>query len=354
MWQGAQHLTEVVLDLYDASLRESTRNTYRVGQRAYDRFIATLDHGVRFPFLRNRISETELNLAFYIAYLLLRPTITSAKTVLGYETHVKSSFIEEGCGESIYKTPFLRKIRRGVRNTLPERADKRGALLLPLLTISMRSNRVDSNEYSLLHFATVIGFLGMLRPHTFAQLRPASLTLVTYAGKCIPMPNLKRSFMRVLDRSRRTARILGFVLDFQSKTRLNARAYLPSLSSVRLNSAIVSMCPMCALINITAKGLVTGMFLKKISRRKLLIDHLKMITGSSSTVAPYALRIGGRTWKLSNGMDRQLVDFLRTWKCSDASARYFRGNPRAILLMVRKFYLTKDPSREPLRGNATG
>ena len=194
----------------------------------------------------------------------------------------------------------------------------------------------------------------MLRPHTFAQLRPASFTLVTYAGRCIPMPNSKRSFVRVLDRLRRTDRILGFCIDFQSNTRLNARAYLPSLSSVRLNSAIASMCPMRALINITAKGLVTGQFLQKITRRKLLIDHLKMVTGSSSSVAPYALRIGGRTWKLSNGMDRQLVDFLGTWKCPDASSRYFRGNPSAILLMVREFYLTKDPSRDPLRGNATG
>ena len=66
-WQGAQHLSEVVLDLYDASLRESTRKTYKTGQRAYDRFLATLNHGVRFPFLQTVITETELDLAFYLA-----------------------------------------------------------------------------------------------------------------------------------------------------------------------------------------------------------------------------------------------------------------------------------------------
>ena len=59
---------------------------------------------------------------------------------------------------------------------------------------------------------------------------------------------------------------------------------------------------------------------------------------------------GGRTWKLSNGMDRQLVDFLGTWKSPEASARYFRGNPSAILRMVRKFYLTCDPFRAPRNG----
>ena len=160
------------------------------------------------------------------------------------------------------------------------------------------------------------------------------------------MPNSKRAFVTTLQRLRRTDRILGFFIGFQSKTMWNALAYLPSLSSVQENYPIVAMCPIRALINITARGLVTGPFLKKVTGRKLLSAHLKLVAGSSSAVAPYALRIGGRTWKISNGMDRQLVDFLGTWKCPDASARYCRANPRAILLMVRKFYLTKDPSRE--------
>jgi len=228
----------------------------------------------------------------------------------------------------------------------PERADKRGALLLPLLTTSLMANRVDSNEYCLLHFATVIGCLGMLRPHTFAQLKPGSFTMVTYAGGCTPMPDSKRAFATTLLRLRRTDRILGFFIGFQSKTMWNARAYLPSLSSVQENYPIVAMCPIRARINITARGLVIGTFLKKVTGRKLLSAHLKLVTGASSTVAPYALRIGGRTWKISNGMDRQLVDFLGTWKCPDASARYCRANPRAILLMVREFYITKDPARE--------
>ena len=129
----AQGLAEVVLDLYDASLRASSRNVYRTGQRAYLRFMANLDYGRLYPFEPQELSETELNLAFFMAFLLLEPRISASGTILNYETHVKSNFKEEGCPESLYDTPFLTKIRRGVKNTLPSKVDKRGALLLPLL-----------------------------------------------------------------------------------------------------------------------------------------------------------------------------------------------------------------------------
>ena len=91
-------------------------------------------------------------------------------------------------------------------------------------------------------------------------------------------------------------------------------------------------------------------FLDKVGRGMALKEYLQKLIKCKATVSPYALRIGGRTWKLSNGMDRQLVDFLGTWKIPEASARYFRGNPRAILLMVRQFYLESDPSKGPRDG----
>ena len=137
---------------------------------------------------------------------------------------------------------------------------------------------------------------------------------------------------------------------------LRARAYLPSLSSLRYNTALVSICPVRALIDITNRGLVKGRFCVAITKRKSLSHYLQEICGSTSPVAPYALRIGGRTWKISNGCDRQFVDFLGRWKSPEASARYFRGNPRAVLLMVREFYLKKDPTTDQRDGqnNYTG
>ena len=75
--QGVQDLAEVVMDLYDAALRVSSRNTYRTGQRAYDRFMVRLTKGRYFPFEPQVLSETELNLAFFMAFLLIRTTYKS-------------------------------------------------------------------------------------------------------------------------------------------------------------------------------------------------------------------------------------------------------------------------------------
>ena len=58
--QAAENLAEVVLDLFDASLRASTKRTYKTGQRAYDHFVRTLAQGVRLPFQNVPLSETEL------------------------------------------------------------------------------------------------------------------------------------------------------------------------------------------------------------------------------------------------------------------------------------------------------
>ena len=83
------HLAEVVIDLYDASLKTSSKNTYKTGQRAYFRFIQEMNDGIMFPFESRTLSETELNLAFFMASLILRPTIAVGSTIASYVTHVK-------------------------------------------------------------------------------------------------------------------------------------------------------------------------------------------------------------------------------------------------------------------------
>ena len=93
------NLSEVVMDLYDAALQPSSRRTYGTGQRAYARFVQSMEGGVKFPFQRQTLGETELNLAFFIAFLLLQPRITKATTILSYTSHVKYVFREEGCPE---------------------------------------------------------------------------------------------------------------------------------------------------------------------------------------------------------------------------------------------------------------
>ena len=98
-WKNVPDLIEVVMDLYDAALQPSSRKTYGTGQRAYARFIRSMRGGVSFPFQTRTLCETELNLAFFIAFLLLEPKITKATTILNYTSHVKYVFREEGCQE---------------------------------------------------------------------------------------------------------------------------------------------------------------------------------------------------------------------------------------------------------------
>ena len=69
-------LAEIVEHLYDAALQESSKKTYKTGQRAYFRFAAEIDRNDVFrPFLSRDLSRTELYLAFYIAFLVLKPSI---------------------------------------------------------------------------------------------------------------------------------------------------------------------------------------------------------------------------------------------------------------------------------------
>ena len=127
-------LAEIVDHLYDAALCSSSRRTYGTGQRAYFRFASEIkSETALIPFRPKFLSNTELHLAFYMAFLILKPTITKASTIIGYTGHVKYFFRENGCDDLEYKTPFLGQIRSGINNTYPKQANKRSAFLLPPL-----------------------------------------------------------------------------------------------------------------------------------------------------------------------------------------------------------------------------
>ena len=140
---------------------------------------------------------TELNLAFFMAFLLLEPSITKATTILAYETHVKYLFRAEGCPVEMWETPFLGQIRRGLRNTLPSDADGRRPLLLPLILFRPTFLEIISQEQRLLRFATILGFIGMLRPHSLEALHPCSFSVVLDNGDEIQMPKQMTEFERM-------------------------------------------------------------------------------------------------------------------------------------------------------------
>ena len=327
--------------LYDAALQKSSQRTYQTGQRAYLRFAAEIvgDRPLKLhylqPFTQRPLSKTELSLAFFIAYLVLHPTITSPATILGYTTHVKYKFRENGCDPAEYKTPFLGQIRKGVENVFPQQADSRRALLLPRYLDREAFTTVDTREASLARFATILGFVGMLRPHTFATLKSASFVLVDGRGQTVQEKS-DSSFKALLG-SWKTEAILGFYIEFHSKTMRHARAYFPNLSHP--NTPFAAMCPVRALKAIAAKNYIKKRFLQTQSWTTKIVIFLQRLLACSHKVPLYALRIGGRTWYITKGLDRQFVDYLGTWKSPESSARYYREAPAAVLKKVQQFYI---------------
>ena len=337
-------LAEIVEHLYDSALQESSKKTYGTGQRAYFRFVQELNKEEAYvPFHPKNLSRTELYLAFYIAYLVLKPTVNKATTILAYEGHVKYFFREQGCLPDEYKTPFLGQIRKGVQSAYPQQADKREAFFLPLYFRAQAYREPESKTDHLARISTVLGFFGMLRPHTFSQLGPRSFVFVHKNGSLMRLGSNHDVFQQGVEALPQNENTSGFYLTFKSKTMEHARAYFPNLSA--LSSAYKPLCPLRLLKDIVKRGWVEPGFLDKVGRGAALKKYLQRLIGSKGPVSPYALRIGGRTWNITHGMDRQFVDYLGTWKSPEASARYYRERPGAVLKKVARFYINLgDPS----------
>ena len=182
----------------------------------------------------------------------------------------------------------------------------------------------------------------MLRPHTFGQLTRESFTLVVkhpqsrHFSTNIDGRNL-HGIREALKPSQTKVIILGFYIRFKSKTLLEAVAYFPCLSLP--NTHYKDICPVMALRKVVQKGYFRRTkFLAQLGRGAKLNAYLKHISSDVGKISPYALRIGGRTWYISQGMDKQLVDFLGTWSSPEAAARYYRETPAAVLRILRRFY----------------
>ena len=134
-----------------------------------------------------------------------------------------------------------------------------------------------------------------------------------------------------------TVTIPGFYVSFKSKTQLDAKAYFPNLSDCAKRYQV--MCPVTEWAKDVEKGYFKRRFLLKVGKGKTLTSYLKEMVNDDLKVSPHALRIGGRTWYLSKNMEKQFVDYLGTWACPEASARYYRASPDAVLQKLHNFYM---------------
>lgn len=94
--------------------------------------------------------------------------------------------------------------------------------------------------------------------------------------------------------------ILGFYVTFDSKTMRLARAYYSNIGS--FSSAYRKPCPLRMLIDMGRRGWEVPEILKTVGRGSALKTFLQMLI--KCKVLVIALCIGGRTWNLTNGMDR--------------------------------------------------
>ena len=182
----------------------------------------------------------------------------------------------------------------------------------------------------------------MLRPHTFTQLSPGSFQFVLRNGVIIRHQNNQIPFKHCIDRLPPSKEVLGFFITFQSKTMTRALAYFPNLSSA--TCTLSAMCPYRLLLEVARKDWIRTGFLKTVGRGQLLRKYIQLLTSSEDPVSAYSLRIGGRTWYLSQDMDSEFVDYLGTWKIPKASARYYRASPAAVLKKLLRFYSTREKS----------
>ena len=218
--------------LYDAALKDSSKRTYKTGQRAYLRFTEEVNKKEALaPFHPQSLNKTELYLAFYIAYLVLRPTIKKGSTILAYVGHVKYLFREQGCPPEAYGTPFLGQVHKGVKNVFPIQPDKREAFFLPLHFQHPNFAKAATKPDYLLRLATELEFFGMLRPHTFTTLGPQSCTFVLKEGHVRQQSRGEHDFCQFLRDLPDKGDMLGFFCAYKSKTMDCARAYFPNLGS---------------------------------------------------------------------------------------------------------------------------
>ena len=247
-------------------------------------------------------------------------------------------FREQGCHENEYETAFVSQVRQGIRNVLPCQADKRRAFLLPHQIHTKGFKKTASSKDPTLRmtiFATILCFVGMLRPHTLHELKLSSFTLIRKHRK-MELVNAPKENIAKFFKNHDTTELTGFIIEFKSKTMPVARAYFPNLSSTK--SHYSAMCSVKAMASVARAGILNEKSLKSVGKGPRVRKFLQQLTGAKKPVPLYALRIGGRTWNISQGLDRQFVDYLGTWKSPEASARYYREEPTAVLRKLRRFY----------------
>ena len=127
-----------------------------------------------------------------------------------------------------------------------------------------------TDEMLLLRFATILGFIGMLRPHSLDSLGPKSFSIVTKDGEDISMPGHPQRFQCLFSRLYVSRRIRGVYITFRSKTLHQAKAYFPVLCDREHITEFSLICPVAALSDVSQRGLLIHGFLHPLNKKMRL------------------------------------------------------------------------------------
>lgn len=334
--------------LYKAARANSTRNSYKVGQRHWVRFQRLHPAITFFPFASISPDPVALALCFFVAYLASRPTIRRYTTVRSYICHVKALWRDAGCAKNLLESPLLTAVLRGVRRALPAPHDPRSAFILPLYQSPSFYTHPPSDQWLIFKAAVALGFHAMLRFGAFCQMTPYLLTAILSSGEEWPLSCVPLNLIGACDR------LLGFVFTFSPKyTSSDGRvtsAYFCHICDVVPRLAV--HCPACALLALLRRGLLCvpsrPVFDPHFFSPAALTSYLHLLSSRQLNDSPYhfkphSLRIGGHTFYTMKGMSADLRDFLARRVINRCSLRYFRASPVGILQALRAFYASLHP-----------
>ena len=334
--------------LYKAARANSTRKSYKVGQRHWVRFQRLHPAITFFPFASISPDPVALALCFFVAYLSSRPTIRRYTTVRSYICHVKALWRDAGCAKNLLESPLLTAVLRGVRRALPAPHDPRSAFILPLYQSPSFYTHPPSDQWLIFKAAVALGFHAMLRFGAFCQMTPYLLTAILTSGEEWPLSCVPLNLIGACDR------LLGFVFTFSPKyTSSDGRvtsAYFCHICDVVPRLAV--HCPACALLALLRRGLLgfpsRPVFDPNLFSPAALTSYLHLLSNRHLNDSPYhfkphSLRIGGHTFYTMKGMSADLRDFLARRVINRCSLRYFRASPVGILQALRAFYASLHP-----------
>ena len=277
-------------------------------------------------------------LSFFIASLFTEVRQLSYSTIRNYTSHVRTSWCDEGAFLSKFDKKAINRLLKGVKRLRPPNQDARLAFILPYYNLPSIFTSPVNQDQLLLKSATVFGFFGMFRHHTYTQL---GLRCIVVVGKLGEEFKLCEGSLPELAYYFHDCGALGFYFQFCDKFHPSARAYFCRMDD--LPKPWSFLCPVTLLINLAQHRLLQNkIFPRKLVVPKLMTKFLDFVARADkkkkSKFAPHSLRIGGHTFYSVNNMASDFIDFLARRGISRASQLYYRANSRDNIIRLRAFF----------------